>query len=107
MRISDWSSDVCSSDLFSRATGSEVVDHVLDREGERLRPVRPLVAAGARDVGAEADPDQILEGREHELRRAATEPILKRGRTVCRAGRRLPAEGRTPTSEQPRLGEGR
>src|SRR3546814_8523099 len=32
MRISDWSSDVCSSDLF----GAEVADQALDRPGGRV-----------------------------------------------------------------------
>src|SRR3546814_2246109 len=37
MRISDWSSDVCSSDLFFRAYTDELdVSHVFDGLGERF-----------------------------------------------------------------------
>src|SRR3546814_10810886 len=42
MRISDWSSDVCSSDLSLRAT--ESVPHIVDVIGNR-KSRRPLVVA--------------------------------------------------------------
>src|SRR3546814_17234683 len=44
MRISDWSSDVCSSDLSVRAQRREILRHV-DREGEAAR----LHALAAKD----------------------------------------------------------
>src|SRR3546814_5395255 len=49
MRISDWSSDVCSSDLARRTTGGglrshERHQHLLDaRAGARTRPLLPGV----------------------------------------------------------------
>src|SRR3546814_7749650 len=46
MRISDWSSDVCSSDLDARRVD---IAHEADRIG--VDTVPRLVVAGARDVG--------------------------------------------------------
>src|SRR3546814_8386406 len=65
MRISDWSSDVCSSDLLAaadmqrvdalirRRLSSDVVlinqiaDHIIAGGGKRLRPMLHVLAAGA------------------------------------------------------------
>src|SRR3546814_16005911 len=49
MRISDWSSDVCSSDLFTLANGLRVIVHT-DRKA-------PIVAVSVwYDVGSKEEP---------------------------------------------------
>src|SRR3546814_6682224 len=65
MRISDWSSDVCSSDLLGIGERGAGTDHAGDREGEdhrRPRAIRPhpgqRIDAGAHD-GADAQRDQM------------------------------------------------
>src|SRR3546814_7451561 len=70
MRISDWSSDVCSADLAHRAAGRRVVDRpqievpelVRRKQGETPTPrgaarqiVGKIIVRG--DLGARADPD--------------------------------------------------
>src|SRR3546814_1048845 len=52
MRISDWSSDVCSSDL-------ELGDGALDRLGDRVRPEAELLRPDEGDVG---DPHEAEQG---------------------------------------------
>src|SRR3546814_7800915 len=37
MRISDWSSDVCSSDLLDAAVGDDLIRHVLTIDSAKLR----------------------------------------------------------------------
>src|SRR3546814_10538234 len=54
MRISDWSSDVCSSDLFLRAddVGVRLADRV-DEQVTAFRPyVRAVVGRGPADIEA-------------------------------------------------------
>src|SRR3546814_4066354 len=65
MRISDWSSDVCSSDLFGISERGAGADGTRDREREddgRPRPIGPdpgeRVDAGA-DDRADAQGDQV------------------------------------------------
>src|SRR3546814_14972575 len=48
MRISDWSSDVCSSDL-ARAAGNKRV--VIEAEGQQYRLLQPLIEAPALPCG--------------------------------------------------------
>src|SRR3546814_9179713 len=50
MRISDWSSDVCSSDLFTRAIGADHADDAARREREAQIFEEQLVAKGFRDI---------------------------------------------------------
>src|SRR3546814_17642686 len=69
MRISDWSSDVCSSDLNPLATRQPVIDAGVgpavragDRHGDRVvaRPVAQARIAAARDI---AIANQVLDRR--------------------------------------------
>src|SRR3546814_3235448 len=50
MRISDWSSDVCSSDLTARVAVDERVD--AHANGVDQRPPDPFTGAGRRDGSA-------------------------------------------------------
>src|SRR3546814_4533739 len=68
MRISDWSSDVCSSDLADRGGGKaqqEAVESEVVKQPPQLR--RRLVGIGAAEVGATAE---VLE-RASVVQRAA------------------------------------
>src|SRR3546814_6081621 len=47
MRISDWSSDVCSSDLFSRRTGIEAIEAGI----RQAVATRNQTAQSLRDIG--------------------------------------------------------
>src|SRR3546814_8383805 len=51
MRISDWSSDVCSSDLAEDDLAPRGVDRVIDVDDRRFRAFE-AVEAGADEVGA-------------------------------------------------------
>src|SRR3546814_9409413 len=52
LRISDWSSDVCSSDLYARCCGQ-----ASGEEGSaRIEPPDPLVLSGGRGFAAPYDP---------------------------------------------------
>src|SRR3546814_5084772 len=74
MRISDWSSDVCSSDL-TRAQGIDPMPHqreALDRARDALDAIRPQ---GSTDLNSafRNDPELVreaAEGRGHEAVRA-------------------------------------
>src|SRR3546814_11366084 len=71
MRISDWSSDVCSSDLFVKRNGEFTVNIALVEDGEVLfgviqAPVTGALWHGARGQGAfrrEGDADVALRTR--------------------------------------------
>src|SRR3546814_14962326 len=75
MRISDWSSDVCSSDLFTDTLGLRF--HDVGRKALRDLGVHPLVAAVAEKVAVDlaaslgiavlADQDRDRIGRFHRL----------------------------------------
>src|SRR3546814_6404678 len=54
MRISDWSSDVCSSDLFAMAVRCIDDDQVAFRIYQRFGPLQPLVAHRRRGSHAQA-----------------------------------------------------
>src|SRR3546814_3313621 len=77
MRISDWSSDVCSSDLLmfgALAVGETTIDGLLEGE-DVLRTAQAMRALGAeierdaagrwhvwgRGIGAMAEPDDVLD----------------------------------------------
>src|SRR3546814_5469062 len=84
MRISDWSSDVCSSDLIGReeAVGADDLDH-RPASGERDRHLRDARVAGA---GGGVDPltevDLFREGNQVERVRLIIE--MEIGRASCR-----------------------
>src|SRR3546814_2443398 len=97
MRISDWSSDVCSSDLFDFAGGEVGVRRLADRAADdedrsavrhRLRRCDDAFLVAGRAVrGADAGDDEIAAGprlsrRFHFLARAddAVEPGFARER---------------------------
>src|SRR3546814_8139807 len=54
MRISDWSSDVCSSDLVEIALGVEIHRHLAIAQAARIELARAVIAA-ERDVDAVLD----------------------------------------------------
>src|SRR3546814_2099868 len=81
MRISDWSSDVCSSDLRFRNVGIHHPDHL----GNRLRPVGEaagdlhLALVAVRDEGAH-ERLRIAHRRRSEERRVGKECV-----STCRS----------------------
>src|SRR3546814_16132722 len=64
MRISDWSSDVCSSDLLTDRCGERLGGHVQREDGRYLRVLSRRLAQGraALRAGSEGRPDQLLAG---------------------------------------------
>src|SRR3546814_9340493 len=73
MRISDWSSDVCSSDLGERRSGGVGVVPVADRVLVRAGPQLAHLAVGHVPAGVVVDdahlhPRVRLAGRTHQLR---------------------------------------
>src|SRR3546814_6316156 len=68
MRISDWSSDVCSSDLLGMLAHGEIVVGAPD--GDRLRPVMAVEATG---VGEGALVAQDVD--EHPIATFAMAPV--------------------------------
>src|SRR3546814_11958563 len=61
MRISDWSSDVCSSDLLVAAVGDPAVGLQQDGRAEEAVGIPPVAGAGGRAAGAE---DALIEAVE-------------------------------------------
>src|SRR3546814_12365784 len=88
MRISDWSSDVCSSDLVDEDILSAIL---ADDEAETLLLVEEL--------------DRSLAGADYGARHAATATAPKRPRRVWRASRRWRAQGPCWRSEERRVGK--
>src|SRR3546814_1669530 len=82
MRISDWSSDVCSSDLLVQGEG------FVQSPGETLpaRPARPQALGG----DAIADGAVAGDGAFHQHQFAATESGAFTSGVVVAASRRLP-----------------
>src|SRR3546814_1789119 len=70
MRISDWSSDVCSSDLIAR----------LDDHGRRDGQSLPIIGTRAQAAGAVRIVGDVDAAREHP----AAEAIEQIGRASCR-----------------------
>src|SRR3546814_11831589 len=80
MRISDWSSDVCSSDLAGGAGADDHVDFVDedDRTGpllqlgddrlEALFEIAPILGAGDQAAQVKTVDDRVLEQRSEERR---------------------------------------
>src|SRR3546814_6446116 len=105
MRISDWSSDVCSSDLWIHA----VVDMLrVDRAvHDRLRPARPVGGFVAREVRPQiAGRRQGVAGGEpmrtftvFEVVELHAGKIAGRGRTCSAARPLLRRRSEEPTSE--------
>src|SRR3546814_10596374 len=93
MRISDWSSDVCSSDLdlpHEGGIGGDVVE---------AGNVEPIALAGAKAAIPQRDADRFGAFRREGLDQAPAMPIRlvdeqgdpswsRHGRTTCRAARR-------------------
>src|SRR3546814_10998681 len=70
MRISDWSSDVCSSDLVdARAVADAAADLHLTREGGDDAFHRRAVDAGAREGAVEVDDVEVRGARIREKSR--------------------------------------
>src|SRR3546814_10608835 len=87
MRISDWSSDVCSSDLVDRGHGG---GHDAAREGDRLALVLPRAGDGdGRDRGG---PRELRgdarrgRGARTPLRRSEERRVGKECVSTCRYG---------------------
>src|SRR3546814_8038215 len=69
MRISDWSSDVCSSDLREHGRSDAILHHLVLARGQRRdRGVGQHVLRAARDI-AEIFLDLGLGGREIDIAR--------------------------------------
>src|SRR3546814_3208785 len=84
MRISDWSSDVCSSDLTQRRVGRRIARRQDRDQPERgifadMRPQRALRVAGVADLGG-------VDGG------AIVDPVDRHGVAECLAGRQRSAE---------------
>src|SRR3546814_10249733 len=90
MRISDWSSDVCSSDLYGRDRDAEIRAFADRRglSGEIRLPER-----------AERSPVEILGPRAGTMRQMGEDP-----RTVRDAGDRGAGAGQAAAERQPRRG---
>src|SRR3546814_13947447 len=89
MRISDWSSDVCSSDLASLPTGLYAIEPEADMRVGDLALVRPTPALEA-----------FMADRHYVERHV---PLLKpvaavAGATVCRAGLHVTIDGHAVVS---------
>src|SRR3546814_3526801 len=80
MRISDWSSDVCSSDLGHQREGGHVMGH--HGAGADHRPGADLIAADDRGVGA--DRGAAANRRRAELVLALDPGARGIGRASCR-----------------------
>src|SRR3546814_5868294 len=80
MRISDWSSDVCSSDLMT-----EALLHFAARREHLLHQVWPALEAGTWVISDRfADSTLAYQGYGHGLGRSPIEQLYKLGRASCR-----------------------
>src|SRR3546814_12109155 len=96
MRISDWSSDVCSSDLISSVSHSSVIlDSFLERadqlgekqgEGEKQEGQRPEIRH-QEGAGVELEQLAIADDRSQELAEDRSEErrVGKEGVRTCRS----------------------
>src|SRR3546814_18877602 len=89
MRISDWSSDVCSSDLAVSALGSELTEEVLaDLRGRVVdgvtgRPIGEVEQDGVADALTRATAD--VEAITDALRRSEERRVGKACVSTCRS----------------------
>src|SRR3546814_9425726 len=73
MRISDWSSDVCSSDLMAQTMIEESGDHILEQHGEGCRAKLDTARRAAEEIGMaerqhrRADRARAFGSRQREL----------------------------------------
>src|SRR3546814_16022052 len=92
MRISDWSSDVCSSDLVEVAPAGLILEQRGQRRGVRLElAARRVPAAGAADDGHLAQPQaagavRLAQDRLHVVRgdRSEERRVGKECVSTCR-----------------------
>src|SRR3546814_18314170 len=89
MRISDWSSDVCSSDLVEVAPAGLILEQRGQRRGVRLElAARRVPAAGAADDGHLAQPQaagavRLAQDRLHVVRGDARGVEADLGQRLC------------------------
>src|SRR3546814_14576290 len=103
MRISDWSSDVCSSDLVEIALGVEIHRHLAIAQAARIELARAVIAA-ERDVDAVLD--AIVEAVRSIVDRQVEVPA---GRLAAQAARErdvVDGAGDDGRPEEGRVGEG-
>src|SRR3546814_7823237 len=63
MRLSDWSSDVCSSDLYRQAVSAVRLIHGMDQEGRPNGPPFSFSDLGSRRMGrAQRYPSRLFPG---------------------------------------------
>src|SRR3546814_7648738 len=88
MRISDWSSDVCSSDLGRMEGEAEVLQQRVHLLAVQRRGVEPQERVrGEEDEGEEPDPDHALH-RQHpgpQRRRSEERRVGKECVSTCRS----------------------
>src|SRR3546814_18193102 len=92
MRISDWSSDVCSSDLRVLHRHGGIVETILEREADAR-----VVVIGKRGASQEFATDHIGSKNERVVR-ASAKPILIAPRTVDTPQVAVPAYDGRPTA---------
>src|SRR3546814_12883129 len=104
MRISDWSSDVCSSDLLLDAEEEPVIVVLERREPRAVAVVRGGEAHPRRDAGVQ----MLLPPREERGVAMIAQPHRPRVER-CTAAKPLPISGRVaqhhPRSEERRVGK--
>src|SRR3546814_8977569 len=80
MRISDWSSDVCSSDLSVPATRLAAAIEVLERCGTHDHAEATLLAQAQHQIGVAIPPVELLWEPRSEERRVGKECV-----STCRS----------------------
>src|SRR3546814_16057909 len=94
MRISDWSSDVCSSDLQQRQhviaecqpRQDETGDRIDDAEEDDVGPIRREVAEASGQDGPEVGDGNVADRRDRRItaRRSEERRVGKEGVSTCR-----------------------
>src|SRR3546814_14515057 len=85
MRISDWSSDVCSSDLERGRIGGGEGDPITAGEAEVARFEADLALPVAdRDLQGVGTVDETVQGQEPALEQVRIRPPAEIGRASCR-----------------------
>src|SRR3546814_13748051 len=97
MRISDWSSDVCSSDLRIAGWDAQPLSLALDADGVPAGPINDI-------AGVFADPQVAARGMRFRPDGAAfaslASPIVIDGERLAAPARAPPPVGRTPCRER-------